>query len=506
MRIKLIKLVQNELIKIFKRKSIYLLFLISIIAIIIYNNINPDQNQIVDYNSNTSDYNVESIENALKNSTGNMDEYITQKESIDFGKLYDTFKEGSWQRYALKEEISRNIVNNVYTDYNLDIMEYLKNINDYELNPYSEISQEEYEIVKIKYNEYVEALSSNDWKQFASLKIKNLKERKNTETLVEGEIEEINLEIEYYNLRLENNINFGYDIENQYLKQYKSNYYGMKLYSSAEYDESWTFIKKNINENVAKMNLCKYAIENNINYDISNNANIIYDNKIDARISFIRTFEHFDLIIVIIAIYIGATIVTEETNKRTIKNLLTKPHKRSTILISKILACVITIIVSMVVIVITQYIVGGIILGFDSYDLNYIGYDFKAGQVFTMNLFSYILLVGLSKIPMYLIISLFCIFIGIINNHTAMSMSLALIIFLVSSTLLAEWSKVEALSVVTRFFATTNWDFSIYLFGQVSDISGVTLGGSILNCIIHFVILIWTSIHCFKNKEINNVG
>ena len=159
MRIKLIKLVQNELIKIFKRKSIYLLFLISIIAIIIYNNINPDQNQIVDYNSNTSDYNVESIENALKNSTGNMDEYITQKASIDFGKLYNTFKEGSWQRYALKEEISRNIVNNVYTDYNLDIMEYLKNINDYELNPYSEISQEEYEIVKIKYNEYVEALS-----------------------------------------------------------------------------------------------------------------------------------------------------------------------------------------------------------------------------------------------------------------------------------------------------------------------------------------------------------
>ena len=196
MRIKLIKLIQNELIKIFKRKSIYLLFLISIIAIIIYNNINPDQNQIVDYNSNTSDYNVESIENALKNSTGNMDEYITQKASIDFGKLYNTFKEGSWQRYALKEEISRNIVNNVYTDYNLDIMEYLKNINDYELNPYSEISQEEYEIVKIKYNEYVEALSSNDWKQFASLKIKNLKERKNTETLVEGEIEEINLEIE----------------------------------------------------------------------------------------------------------------------------------------------------------------------------------------------------------------------------------------------------------------------------------------------------------------------
>ena len=50
------------------------------------------------------------------------------------------------------------------------------------------------------------------------------------------------------------------------------------------------------------MNLCKYAIEKGINRDISNESNIALNNKIDARISFIRTFHHFDLIIVIIAI------------------------------------------------------------------------------------------------------------------------------------------------------------------------------------------------------------
>ena len=37
MRIKLIKLIENELIKIFKRKSIYVLLIISLIAIIVYN-------------------------------------------------------------------------------------------------------------------------------------------------------------------------------------------------------------------------------------------------------------------------------------------------------------------------------------------------------------------------------------------------------------------------------------------------------------------------------------
>lgn len=35
---------------------------------------------------------------------------------------------------------------------------------------------------------------------------------------------------------------------------------------------------------------------------------LITDNKIDARISFIRTFEHFDIIMVIIIIYISTTI------------------------------------------------------------------------------------------------------------------------------------------------------------------------------------------------------
>ena len=46
MKIKLIKLIQNELIKIFKRKSIYILLAISVLVIIIYNYNNPDQNKI----------------------------------------------------------------------------------------------------------------------------------------------------------------------------------------------------------------------------------------------------------------------------------------------------------------------------------------------------------------------------------------------------------------------------------------------------------------------------
>ena len=498
MKIKLIKLIQNELIKIFKRKSIYFLFLISIIAVIIYNYINPDQNPVLGFDNNTRDYNIEALENALDKIPNGTEEYVTQKVCIELYKVYNSFKEGSWQRYALKEETTGMVINNVNTNYNLDIEKYLENMIKYELKFEYEISEETYNISKTKYNEYLQALNSNDWKEFVRLKIRNLKELKDASQ------DELNIEIEYYNLRLENNINFGYNILNQYLHNYKSNCYrilSMKTYEN----ESQAFINENINRYRAKMNLCKYAIENNINYDISNNDNLITDNKIDARISFIRTFEHFEIIIVIIVIYISTTIVTEETNKGTIKSLLTKPHKRSTILLSKIFACIITTIIAMLIVLITQFIVGGVIFGFDSYKLDYIGYNFNNEQVFTMNLFMYNILFGISKLPMYIIMILFCIFIGVVNNHTSMSMILTLIIFLISDIVLKEWSKVEALSLVTRYFITNNWDFSIYLFGGISDISGVTLIGSIVIYIVYIVILLALSIYMFNRKEIKNV-
>lgn len=169
---------KNELIKIFKRRSIYFLLLISIVVIFIYNEINSDQNVSTLYNSDTSDINVADMELVIKNQKYNIDEYINQKSSIDFGKLYNTFEKNSWQRYALNEELSNNSIENVYTDYNLDIFIYLKNINDYELNNKTKISSELYKKSKDKYQEYVNVLNLSNWKEYANLKIKILKKEK----------------------------------------------------------------------------------------------------------------------------------------------------------------------------------------------------------------------------------------------------------------------------------------------------------------------------------------
>ena len=461
---KLIKLIQNELIKIFKRKSIYILLFLSLVIIVIYNYINPTENGVINL-TNTRDMSVVSIEKDLKEEK-DIEEYVKTKAQYDFVNLYNSFEENSWQRYALRNENTA-------------------------------ITQEEYNKNKKKFNEYKEALNENDWRKYVELKINNLQDLINSTNITEEDKKGIYVDIETYKLRLDNNVNFGNDIKNEYINMFRSNYYS--LISNMKQNEDNYMNKLSIQNSKSNMNIAKFAVENDINQYISG-----YE-KIDARISFIRTFENFNLIIIIVAIYVSCISITEEINKGTIKSLLIKPHKRTSVLIAKILANIITILIFMVFIIIVQYIAGGIIFGFESYDLPYISFDYNTDQIFTMNLFSYTILAGVTKLPMYTIIVLFCTFMGVINNHTSMNMILTLIIFIVSDTAIAEWSKFEGILFISRILITNNWDFSQYLFGQISPIKGLTPILSGVICLLYGILLLYITIHKFKNKDIVNV-
>lgn len=526
----MIKLIENELIKIFKRKSIYVLLVFSLIAIVIYNYMNPDQNDstlkmntddldisilekgIEDIKNrmaeeNTTDKNEEvqpqnDIQKFLQNLNSSIEGLVIQNIDLEFAKLYDRYEKESWQRYALNEERNGySFENNSNLTYNHDIKSNIKTIKDYELNPDTQITKEQYDKAVEKYNGYVKTLDSNNWKEYVTYRINSLKEEKDLASKEEANW--LQIEIDINQMRLDNNIEYKDNRLNTYIEEYRSNYYSLQNYE--EIEEKDDFVKKQIKTTKGEISLLKYAIEHNITQDISSEKyNILLENKIDARISFIRIFEHFDLIIVIIAIYISCMIVTEEMNKRTIKNLLTKPHKRSSILFSKMIACLITVVISMIFVCVVQYIVGGLIYGFDSYGLDYIGYNYNTDEVFEMNIFEFIVLEGLTKLPMYIIVILFCIFIGTINNNTSMTMILTLIIFMIGNSLLEEWSKSETLAMAFKYFITNNWDFSTYLFGNFSEIPGINLEFSIIVYIIYSAIFIIGAMKTFENKEISN--
>lgn len=501
----MIKLIENELVKIFKRKSIYLIFLVFAAIIIGYNIKNPDQNKKLTYNM--GDIQTQGMKEYLKEMEYGSKDYCEYKARIDFLNLYNSYEKKSWQKNCLNEQ------NRSYADENSNVINDIENvllfsINDYESNSNSEITKENYENCKTKFEEYKKALDDGNWQEFLNLKIKNLQDMKKDVNNISQKY--IDVEIEICQYRLSHNINFEDNIQNEYLKEYREDSFLLISRYNSEIDtfnqvNSNLIEKSDYNFRQTSINLCKYAIENDMRLDISNENNILINNEINARISLIRTFKHFDILLVIVAIYVSSTIVTEEVNNKTIKKLLTKPHKRSKILIAKMLTTIITIVISMIFIAIIQFIVGGIIYGFDSYNVPYIGYDLSSEKVVVMSVFEYLAIVCLLKIPMYAVITLFCMFIGINNKYVSMSMILTLIAFLILTVIIKQWSEVEALSVVTRFFVTNNWDFTTYLWGNSSRILGVNLLHSALVCIAHLAFLLFISIKSFNKKEIVNV-
>lgn len=64
------------------------------------------------------------------------------------------------------------------TDFYRDVQSTINTINDYEYNYETEVNEQEYSRAKEKYEEYIKVLDEGDWKQFVSLKIKNLEEIK----------------------------------------------------------------------------------------------------------------------------------------------------------------------------------------------------------------------------------------------------------------------------------------------------------------------------------------
>ena len=118
-------------------------------------------------------------------------------------------------------------------------------------------------------------------------------------------------------------------------------------------------IKDKYSDILERVNLEKYAIDNDIKYNIlvnTENKNAILPS--DARILLMKFFNNFEIIIIFIIIYVSSTIIYEEYSNGTIKNLLVKPHRRNSILFSKIVTSILVTLFTTIIIILFQYIIG----------------------------------------------------------------------------------------------------------------------------------------------------
>lgn len=238
----------------------------------------------------------------------------------------------------------------------------------------------------------------------------------------------------------------------------------------------------------------KYAIENSIEYNIllnsqNNNAPI----PLDARILLMKIFDNFDIIIIFIIIYLSCTIISEEFHNGTIKNLLTKPHSRIKILLSKTLTNILIIILTITFLLIFQYILGGLLFGFESYSLEAIRYNHFSQSIETMNLLQYMLTVALAKLPMYLLLSCISLLFGIITNNIALNILISLGLYIISTIKFL-------INNITQYLFIYHWDISKYLFT-----TDILIKQSIVISSISLLLIFSLLMIIFKNKDIKNI-
>ena len=90
-------------------------------------------------------------------------------------------------------------------------------------------------------------------------------------------------------------------------------------------------------------------------------------------------------------------------------------------------------------------------------------------------------------------------FIGVFVANEALAVGIPIVVYIVSLFLVYSSSL-----PILKYFPTLCWNLNEFLFGGLPTFRDLTLGTSIIVCIVTIVVIVWGSISVFKNKDINN--
>ena len=481
------KLIKNELIKIFSKKSMIVIGVIILVIIIGFNVLNKvSQNMSNSYSAYSEGYIQyldEELSNLDTNKPSDINKYVETKSQKDLATLAKDYKETSWQAEVIGTVISPII----------------EEMNNYE---YIDKNNEALTTSKAKYDEMLTALKNNDWKYFANKELDSLNtqiEELNTLIAQDSENEDLKTQLkslelqkEVVNLRLDKNINYGSDnyksIAVQNYRMYMGNYIQSSQGKNLTDEE-----KSEINGYLENANLYKYDLYNDTEYQNTATANYTFQNSIGTYIA----------IIVMIVVIVAGVSISEEFNKGTVKLLLVRPYSRTKILISKLIAVFITMLITTVAILLLQFIIGGIVYGFGTYMMNVVQFDFTTNSIITLNIFAYLGLIFICKLPIFILIGTLAFALSTLFLNSPLAVALPILGYMGSDVI-----NMIAISYKwdwVKYFVTPNWDLSQYLFGGTPMFSGISIEFSITICAIYFVIMLVASIVSFKKRNIKNV-
>ena len=482
-------LIKNELIKIFRKKSTYIVLIILALFVVLTNFIYKYMMSMINQgNYNTSDQYIEYAREQLNNINPESDRenYIQLKTDVDFYELMKQFDENSWQIYII----------------NRDFQGYLFNVNVYKYGTDADkegITENPQEV----YNRELNKLKNGDWKQYVQEEIVQIEEElsatKDQKQMVKNEkiakeldntIAMLETKLELTKMRIEKDIPYGQNFMNDAIEA--------RIRSAGiDYnynDKSLSYQEKRAKqEALEEYETSKYIIENR--QDVKNYSSV--------RGVLLNMFDEYSIFLVIFVVMIAGGMVSSEMEKGTIKMLLVKPYKRWKILLAKYIVSLMMILFIFVVTMLMQILIGGIIFGFDSLSIPAVVYNFNTNSLETYNLFKYLGILALSKLPIYILLGTLAFAVSCIFGNTVLAIVLPIIGniggAIVSSLLTMHPIKQLAI------FPTLNWDFSQFLFGKLPQYEFTNLGFATGVCICYWVIMVVAGWFAFNKKEIKNV-
>lgn len=482
-------LIKNELTKIFKKKSIYITLFVVLAFVILTNCIYKfffTTGNSYGYSESYISYIKEDLARLDPSKPSDTTMYIELKSQLETYELMQKYDEDAWQRQIIASQVAG------------DINE--KNTYLYS----SEKDEAKAQEIENNINDILQKLDSDDWKYFANRDLEqatqtlnSLEEQKaNTQDKqlleeLEVSIENAKIDKEVAEYRINQDIKYGTDYLNEALTSYQS--YSLNLIQMGNVDNLEYEDKLQYNESLEQKEVSKYIIENKQDINKRNDTRGILKNF----------FSEYGLFIIVIIVMIAGTIVSEEFNKGTVKLLLIKPYSRAKILLSKYITILIMTVFAIVIILLMELIVGGIVFGFDSLSVPVLEYNFNTSQLEILNIFTYVGIEILTQLPMIILLATLAFALSTIFTNSALAITISLLGFMSPSIINA--LVIQYKVGFMKYFVTMNWDLSGYLFGSLPSMEGMTMGFSIVMCLIYLFVMLIPTFIIFKKKNIKNI-
>jgi len=487
------RLLKNEYTKIFNKKGIYIVLIIMFLFVILVNCIykfSYDKDGYLkgqNYSKDTVEYLKEELSTLNYKNKEDLSTYISVKTDIEMNELLLKYGVNSWQSYI--------ITNNLY-----DLISQMNQIKYGDNN----IQGIDLKVLEKEYKSTIDKFDNNDWEYFVKEELKDTNE--NIKSLEDSkkyttdklELNNINKSIEVLKLtketlqyRLDNDVSYERSYLDDALNEYKlsgTSLINTSINSNSKYEEKYQYneFKKSFETN-------KYIFENKVNANKQN----------DTRGIFINAFTELEIFIIVLIAVIAGLSVADEFSKGTIKQLLIKPYTRMQVLTSKYISSLSIILFGFVSLILMELLVGGILFGFNTLSVPVVIYNFNEAMVQTYNVFAYLGIIFINKLPMFILMTTLIFFLSVSTINGAISVSIGIVGYTISAVInnLATYYNV----VILKFFPSLNWDLTIYLFGNLPLNKNINYNLSIIVNIVYFIIMIIPIFLIFKKKNIKNV-